>query len=385
MKADDYLKNLVCLYVEDDKNIRESFIFILNRYFKKILVAENGEKGLELYKKYKPDIVISDIRMPIMDGIEMAKRIKEFNPNTYIIFITAFSDVDYLREAIDLNVEGYLTKPIDKKLLIKKLNFLAKVIKNEKETKELLVILQILFEKQLEASILYENNIPKLINKKFQMLFGEMSLEELINKFNLDIKKEKQIVHIEDNYLRAYEVKILKIDSTYTMISFNDITDYEKEIFIDKLTGVFNRKYLDQILEKLIDKKVCMILGDIDFFKKVNDIYGHLKGDEILRIFADVLRNNLREKDKIIRMGGEEFLIILDDVIDSELSKKIAVSLKEEVEKKDFNGINITASFGVCCEKMENIEDFKNLYKKVDEALYKAKESGRNQVRVCEG
>jgi len=385
MEVDTYLKNLSCLYVEDEASIREIFSFIIKRYFKTVFVAENGKVGLELYKKNNPDIVISDIRMPIMDGIEMAKEIKKINPNAYIIFITAFTDVEYLKEAVNLNVEGYLTKPVDKKLLISKLNFLAKVIKNEREKEELLNILQTLFDMQSEASILYEEEYPKLTNNKFKILFDEnLTLKDLCEKLNIDINKEKQIIYVKNGYTKAYEVRIVKINSKYTMISFYDITDYEKEIFIDQLTEVYNRKYINKAIEKSINKTMCMILADIDFFKKVNDTYGHIKGDEILKTFSKVLKKHLRKNDSIIRMGGEEFLAILDNVENIEFTKKIAENLRNEIEKKDFNGIKITASFGACCGKINSMQDFEKLYKKVDLALYQAKENGRNQVKVCE-
>jgi len=379
---DPYIKNLTCLYVEDDDVIRESFSFMLKRYFKEVFIAENGEIGLEMFKKKNPDIIISDIRMPVMDGIEMAKHIKKIDPNAYIIFVTAFSDVEYLKAALDLGVEGYLTKPLDKKALINKLNFLAGVIKNERETKELLTILQILFDKQVEASVLYEGNEAKLMNKKYNELFKEiLSLEELIGKFNIDINKEKQIIHLEDG--KSYEVRIIKVNSKYIIISFNDITDYEREIFLDKLTGVYNRKYLDIL--KLEGKDVCIILFDIDFFKKVNDTYGHIMGDKVLQNFASVLKKHLRKDDVVVRMGGEEFLIILHEVESKDLSKKIADNLREEIKKSEVEGVKITASFGVCCGEIKNDEDFKKLYQKADEALYEAKENGRDQVRVCKG
>ena len=379
---DSYVKNLTCLYVEDDEVIRESFSLMLKRYFKELYIAQNGEVGLNLYKEKNPDIIISDIRMPVMDGIEMAKKIKEINPNAYIIFITAFSDVEYLKEAIDLGVEGYLTKPLDKKALIKKLNFLARIIKNERATQELLTILQILFNKQVEASVLYDGNEPKLMNRKFSEIFQEsLSLGEMISKFNIDINKEKQVIHLEDG--RSYEVRIIKVQPKYTIISFNDITDYEKEIFLDKLTGIYNRKYLDIV--ELKYRNVCVILGDIDFFKKVNDTYGHIMGDKVLQNFASVLRRNLRKNDVVIRMGGEEFLIILDCVDNIEVAKKVAEHLREEIQKSEVEGVKITASFGVCCGKITNEEDFKKLYENADKALYEAKENGRNQVRVCKG
>ena len=383
MEVNSYLKNLTCLYVEDDNFTREVFSIMIKRYFKNVLTAENGKIGLELYKSHMPDIIITDIRMPIMDGIEMAREIKKINPNAYIIFITAFTDIEYLKEAINLNVEGYITKPIDKKFLIHKLNFLAKIIKNEREKKELFNILQILFDMQSEASALYEDGKIKLANEKFKKIFNEkILLSELVEKFKIDINKEKQTIYVKNGYVSVYEVKIVKIASKYIMISFYDITDYEKEIFIDQLTNIYNRKYLNKIIEKYINKKMCIILTDIDFFKKVNDTYGHPKGDEILNSFAEILKKYLRKDDVIIRMGGEEFLIILKNNSTEEL-KTIAEKLRKIVEEENFNGIKITASFGVCCGKINDMKDFDKLYKKVDLALYEAKENGRNQVRIC--
>lgn len=384
MKINSYLKNLTCLYVEDEDFIRESFTLMLNRYFKKVFVAENGEVGLELYKKYKPDIIISDIRMPVIDGIEMAKKIKEINPKSYIIFITAFSDNEYLKAAIELGVEGYLTKPIDRKALIKKLNFLAEIIKNEREREELFDLLKLLFDMQLEASILYEKNTPKLCNKKFINIFGKcMDLEELIEKYQIDLNIENQIIYQESDYKKTYEVRIQKINEKYIIISFHDITNYENEIFIDELTKVFNRKYLSKAVEKLIAQKGCFILIDIDYFKHINDKHGHPIGDMVLINFAKILKENLRKNDTIIRVGGEEFLIILDNVKNTETAKKIAYHIKEAIEKSDFNGIKVTASCGVCCGEINNMSDYEKIYKKADMALYKAKESGRNQVKVC--
>ena len=136
VKPSEYLKKLTCLYVEDDGIIRESFLPILNKIFNEIFIAENGKEGIELYKKHSPDIVLSDIKMPFLDGLEMTKEIKSLNPDAYIILLTAFTDIEFLKKAIDLGVEGYITKPVDRKKLYKKLNFIAEIIKHKKEAKE---------------------------------------------------------------------------------------------------------------------------------------------------------------------------------------------------------------------------------------------------------
>ena len=99
-----YLKNITVLYVEDDKNTREELEFFLNNRVDKLFVGTNGEEGVELFKKYQPDLIISDIQMPVLNGIDMVKKIKEINPNIPVILITAFNDSDYLFKAIQINI-----------------------------------------------------------------------------------------------------------------------------------------------------------------------------------------------------------------------------------------------------------------------------------------
>ena len=384
MEVNKYLKNLTCLYVEDEDFIRDSFSLMLKRYFKELFIAKNGKEGLEIYKEKRPDIIISDIRMPEMDGIEMAKKIKEINPKAYIIFITAFSDIEYLKEAIEIGVEGYITKPIDRKILLKKLNFIADIIKNEREKEELFKILKAVFDSQIEATILLENETPKICNKKFIEEFKDCNFFNELKKF-IDLNNTlTQTIEINNHTKRIFEVKIKKIDEIFTIVYLYNITNFENEIFNDELTKVYNRKYLNKILEKKLNKKLCIIICDIDHFKQINDNFGHPKGDEILKNFSNLLKNNLRKSDLVIRIGGEEFLIILDGVENIDIAVKVAEFLREKVEQYDFNGIKITSSFGVCCKYIQTYEDFAKLYQLTDKALYNAKKEGRNRVKVCE-
>lgn len=153
----------------------------------------------------------------------------------------------------------------------------------------------------------------------------------------------------------------------------------------DGLTQIFNRKHIMDSLEKEIarstryKKKLSILLFDIDFFKKVNDNYGHLSGDKVLKCIAKRIDEMLRKSDYIGRYGGEEFLVIFPE---TDLSKAYAVSnrIREEIENMlwDFNdGEKITISGGV----VENYgEDSLKMINRADELLYYAKESGRNKI-----
>ncbi len=115
-------ENLILLYVEDDASIREEMIEILELDFEHFHVAVNGEEGLKMYKEFKPDIVISDIQMPIMDGISMSKEILSINPDAKIILTTAFNEAGYLEQAKNIGVSDYVNKPVNITELFEKLD-----------------------------------------------------------------------------------------------------------------------------------------------------------------------------------------------------------------------------------------------------------------------
>ncbi len=112
-----FASQITVLYVEDEPVIRESLLRSLKRRVKTVYVACNGEEGLNLFKTQKPDIVISDIRMPLMDGLQMSREIKTLSPQTPIIITTAFNDEEFFITSIDVGIDTYVKKPIDLKRL----------------------------------------------------------------------------------------------------------------------------------------------------------------------------------------------------------------------------------------------------------------------------
>ncbi len=153
----------------------------------------------------------------------------------------------------------------------------------------------------------------------------------------------------------------------------------EKDACTDPLTGLFNRRYLEKILNE--DKKdLSLIMIDLDHFKKINDTYGHGVGDIILKKVAQAIKDNIRETDIPIRIGGEEFVIILPDT-NIKGAKKVAEKIKKSIEQMEIPPVgHITASFGITQKKEYDCTD--TLIKRVDEAMYKAKKSGRNRIEI---
>lgn len=122
------MKNLLLLIVEDEDKLREGLSTALSPFFLKVINAKNGNEGLKKFKKYKPNIVITDILMPIVDGLDMAQSIKEISKDTPIIVLSAYSERERLLRAIDIGIDKYLIKPVD----IEELLLIFKFIKNEK-------------------------------------------------------------------------------------------------------------------------------------------------------------------------------------------------------------------------------------------------------------
>jgi len=131
--------NITALFVEDNETIRLLYRRLLTPRVNRFLIGENGQEGLELYKKYSPDLIITDISMPIMDGLEMIKYIKNDNPDVRVIVMSAYSIKEYFLEAINLGVNGYLIKPVEAHKLFSLIDELAGniLMKRELEEKEI--------------------------------------------------------------------------------------------------------------------------------------------------------------------------------------------------------------------------------------------------------
>jgi len=165
---------------------------------------------------------------------------------------------------------------------------------------------------------------------------------------------------------------------------FNDVLDKEKsEAVLDSLTGAYTRKLLTQLNNTKSEAAFSgsLVICDIDHFKEINDAYGHAAGDEALVEFSQVIKACIRNEDKLIRYGGEEFLILLNNMslLDATLvAERIRTTIEEYVFTHQDQQFKITASFGVSsCEENNAIES--NI-KKADDLLYEAKYQGRNCI-----
>lgn len=192
--------------------------------------------------------------------------------------------------------------------------------------------------------------------------------------------------HLEE--LRARVRAALRIKKVYDELKEKAVF-LEEKAMTDELTSLYNRRYIKQrLIEELARAKrfktsiSCLIL-DVDQFKSINDTYGHLQGDLILKEFAAVVKSLMRSIDIVGRYGGEEFVVILLQT-DIEGAKILAEKIRKSVENYNFPGpteaIKLTTSIGIASFIEEEIEDADALFYMADHALYKAKEMGRNRV-----
>ena len=160
----------------------------------------------------------------------------------------------------------------------------------------------------------------------------------------------------------------------------------------DALTGLYNRRYLEDTLSReliLARRKghpVSIVMGDIDHFKAVNDRYGHLGGDEVLRSFGDLMKRHVRGSDIYCRYGGEEFLLVLPEMRKEDAfqrAEQLRSALAAAPVVHGTSSIAVTASFGIAtfpCDGRSSDE----LISSADRALYEAKAAGRNRVHACQ-
>lgn len=211
----------------------------------------------------------------------------------------------------------------------------------------------------------YSGEIGRLFNNYSKMIKHLLLAKELTNKYNTQLEEEiqRRTAQIEEK-----NNQLLQLATT------------------DTLTKLYNRNKLDEVLISEINranrstKAFGIMLIDIDYFKTVNDIYGHQIGDIVLKEFAQILKSNSRKTDTLGRWGGEEFLIICSET-NQEGILTLANKIKNKIENHNFTiKESKTASFGIAMHKKYITLD--ELIRKADEALYKAKNNGRNRIEI---
>ncbi|MDQ7047143.1 MAG: sensor domain-containing diguanylate cyclase [Sulfurovum sp.] len=167
--------------------------------------------------------------------------------------------------------------------------------------------------------------------------------------------------------------------------SMSEKIDLNKKLVYDELTQVYNRFFFNKNINSIIKQvnplaHLGLVMIDIDFFKKVNDNYGHDVGDHVLKEFSQLIKSSMKKKDYFIRWGGEEFILLLE-IPSMPILIKVLTKIQKQIIQHDFTEVhNITCSFGAVL--YQDNEDIDDTIIRADKALYKAKTNGRNRIEV---
>ena len=206
-KLQELAKDIKLLYVEDEESLREIMKTYLSKFFTHIDTAENGLVGLEYYEKNRYDLVLTDILMPKLDGIEMASKIKEINPKQNVVIISAYADTKDFIQSIKIGIDGYILKPID----FEQLNTMLLKIVDKIH--------------QFEENIQYQNNLEQLVNKKTQDI---QKLEEAkVNNYKETIFALVQMIEQRDTYTGGHSLRVAKYSKKIAQLLGFDERDCE--------------------------------------------------------------------------------------------------------------------------------------------------------------
>jgi diguanylate cyclase (GGDEF)-like protein len=218
--------------------------------------------------------------------------------------------------------------------------------------------------------------------------------EELIEAITESIMKQIEIV--KNHVSNYYNINIQSISDKSShergyFVIFNNITKQFEAATQDGLTNIYNRKYFTDRSKHEIerslryDHSVSLIMFDIDNFKKVNDSYGHLAGDEVIKHLSNVALRNIRSTDILGRYGGDEFVILLPETdIESceEIAQRILLDFTSSAVNYNNYNIKATTSFGIANTRTANTDNLESLMEYADKALYMAKNAGRNCIKA---
>ncbi len=347
------VRGVSVLVVDDEEGVRNALKNTLLREGYVVETAESGEEALELLSDKRFNLIICDYKLPGINGVETIAQAKKSHPDFASILITGYGSDETIIDAFTRGkVDFYLSKPFELRELRKVAPIALKDLwMREKERA---------FKEELRCKV-------------------EEATSELKEKNRLLATKESETARLNER-LREEQERLKKVNERLEELSITD-----------ELTGLFNYRYFTERLDEEFNRvtrysgKLSLIMLDIDDFKKVNDQYGHLAGDEVLRRVGNALVTSSRQIDLAARYGGEEFAILLPEVGLSGASLR-AERLREAVSSLVINygeeSVSVTVSVGVSSYILNGMEEPNDLIREADGALYHAKTIGKNCVVI---
>lgn len=358
-------KGLALLYVEDNQSLRENASKLFRNLFETVDSAEDGEIGLELFKKNHYPLVITDVKMPKLDGIALSREIKKIKPETKIIVMSAYDDKESLLKFIELGISSFVKKPVNISELTDILYSCVKEIKHEKDTNLFYMHLKSVFNYQSSMVMMLAGEKPILANQIFLDFFNVQTIEE----FRREIKdigskfmqhdgflyenehtqwielvrlKERRIFHVKmKNSLGAIKHLILKYQAIpekngHGILSFDDVTELN-------LLKLFDEKESSQDGKRQDTKALHDLLEVIQRNSAKIELHNYYKGLSITNdaVITNVTANSIELKTTYLQQKAiqyEQRTIIVSEALPRTLSCAAVVNIvfdKQLVELTD--------------------------------------------------
>ncbi|MDD2648738.1 MAG: EAL domain-containing protein, partial [Eubacteriales bacterium] len=403
-----------------------------------IVEKENGSEAWDyLCENYASvDIVLLDLLMPVMDGFQLLDRIRaDEKMKSLPVIITSQGSAQNEKRALQMQADDFLSKPYNPDVIRRRVhNVIAshRIVEYEhrraSEAPEGIANAQDVFA--VVNSLKPHFDIVRLVEPESTLVCSQsapagceihacyavwgkatrcnncISLKALTTK-GRHCKLEYSangLYFVVAEYIPfgsagAVIEMVTKLDDEYVdnvfdkKLLYANLDAIHQQMEFDELTGIYNRRFIKRRLPELVSdakamkRNVSVAMADIDMFKKLNDSYGHLAGDKILRMVADVLRSNLcvNPDDFVARFGGDEFLIVCTDVNRNEMMKRL-IGVMKILPHMALNDDAISVEIGISSGCVDSAEfpqfDAAQLVDIADKRLYKAKESGRGNVRT---
>ncbi|HWV09752.1 diguanylate cyclase domain-containing protein [Pseudomonas sp.] len=426
----------VILVVDDQRDNLEAMEELLEDGNWRVHCVESGAEALRCLAEHEVGLVLLDVHMPHMDGFEVARCMRS-DPRTRftpIIFITGLAQTaDMLDEGYTAGAVDFIAKPVQPTVLRHKVQVL---LEHERYRSGLLRLTrQLESARAFNASILdntaegimvvgedghvrFANPaITRMLDRSIHDLKGSELLNWIATPHALEWQQSEFYLHWQrQDTLRLHDASLRTMDGRAIPVTLScsplpgdqqamvllalDMTrvrdlhqQLESLAITDALTGLLNRRGFVRELQAAIarseraEQLTAVLYLDLDGFKQINDSLGHETGDQLLRWVSDQLRAILRPYDRLARIGGDEFTVILDSLNSPHDAGCVAEKLIEQLSRQyDLEGevFHLGASIGIACLPQcgGTVED---VLRAADAAMYAAKRSGRRQFRFSPG
>lgn len=422
---------LEILVVDDRQDNLDDMQELLEAIEQPVHCVDSGAKALEYLAQSEVALVLLDVQMPRMDGFEVARRMRN-DPHTRltpIIFISGMTQTDeILSKGYGAGAMDFIAKPVQPAMLLHKVRAL---LEHERHRRDLLRLTrQLERERAFNASILdntaegilvvgdegrirFANPaITRMLGCQAGELIGSALLDWVeggdaeewqTSSFYLHWQRREDL-RLHDANLRTQDARPVPValscsplpDSEHGMVllalDMSVVRDLHHQLeslaITDALTGLLNRRGFLQELQAAISRhqrtgqKAALLYLDLDGFKRINDTLGHERGDQVLRQVSAQLKGCLRPYDRLARIGGDEFTVILDSLGSpaeaAAVAQKLVQQVSDQADEGDLSGLGV--SIGIACLPTDG-DTVEDLLRAADTAMYAAKRGGRRQYR----